>query len=97
MTSDYRHIRLENPAEGLLKIELVAASGLWSLNEESAQELLDGVVHFNSQQHYKVLLLAGSGPAFCAGADLNIDMSEDEEKLIPQLRDRTRLADGRAA
>ena len=90
MAPDYRHIRLTNPAEGLLKIELISSNTMWSLNEHSVTELLEGLTHFNGAEKYKVLVLAGSGPAFCVGADLNIDMSLNEEELVPLLGESTR-------
>lgn len=89
MKNTYKYIHLDDSVNGLIKISLTSLNSLWSLNEQSAGELLEVVRCFNANDAYKVLLLTGSGLGFCVGADLNIDFSLSENELLLRLAEDT--------
>lgn len=65
------HVRVERQNDGSIgKLTLARPEKKNALDRAMADALVDGLVAFKSDPHVKVVLLAGDGADFCAGADL---------------------------
>lgn len=54
-----------------------------AVNGSTAQALADAFRDFDSDQHFKVAILTGTGGTFCAGADLKAVASGQGNRLAP--------------
>lgn len=70
---DYKTILLEK-AGGVATITLNRPDKMNALNQEMADELLDAINNASTDNAVKVVVLTGSGRAFCAGGDVDSPM-----------------------
>ena len=66
---DFRHIRLDEPATGVVRVTL-DRHPVNAVNMELYQEITAVFESFRTS-NYKVVVLTGSGKTFCAGNDVN--------------------------
>ena len=71
--SKYKHIRLDIH-ERVATLTLCAPTSLNALHQSMRLELMDAVDHLEKNDAVRVVVLAGEGKAFCAGADLSEGM-----------------------
>lgn len=71
--SEYQHIKLEID-EGVATITLRSPTSLNALHQSMRFELMDAIDQLENTEAVRVVVLAGEGKAFCAGADLSEGM-----------------------
>lgn len=64
---------------GALRIELHRPDQLNAMTDQMAQELLDAVTAASGDASVRVVVLAGAGRAFCAGADIKAGFVSDDD------------------
>ncbi len=88
----YEHLLVERLG-GVLSLRLNRPAVYNALNGEAIAELTDCLDRLKSGAGLRVLLLAGDGPAFCAGADLEWMRAAADLTMEENLADANRLAD----
>lgn len=78
----------EHPAEGVVLVRLNRPSVLNALNLALRQALADTFTRLDADPAVKVIILAGSERAFCAGADLNEYVDATPTEIIERRMDR---------
>ena len=78
----------EHPAQGVVLVRLNRTGVLNSLNLALRQALAATFVRLDADPAVKVIILAGSERAFCAGADLNEYVDATPPEIIARNMDR---------
>jgi methylglutaconyl-CoA hydratase len=88
----YEHLLVERLG-GVLSLRLNRPAVYNALNGEAIAELTDCLAQVKAGSGLRVLLLAGEGPAFCAGADLEWMRAAADFTPEENLADADRLAE----
>lgn len=75
--SDYQHILIDTPCEGVSRITLNRPDSRNALNNTLRGEILAQLEANDGDESVKVSILRGAGPAFCAGYDLKSDTNQE--------------------
>ena len=78
----------ERPAPGVLVLRLNRPAVLNALNLELRQALAQAFVRLDAQDAVRVVVLAGSERAFCAGADLHEYVDASPSDIVARQMDR---------
>ena len=81
-------LRQEHPAEGVVLLRLHRPAVLNALNLALRQALAQAFTRLDIDPAVKVIILAGSERAFCAGADLNEYVDAKPPEIIERRMDR---------
>jgi enoyl-CoA hydratase/carnithine racemase len=78
----------EHPADGVVVVRLHRAGVLNALNLALRQALAEAFTRLDADPSVRVIVLAGSARAFCAGADLNEYVDATPSEIIARQMDR---------
>lgn len=78
MTSDFQHILLDRPADGVVRVTLNRPAKRNALNNGLRGEIFAALEAADRDSSVQLSILRGAGPAFCAGYDLAADLSAEQ-------------------
>src|SRR6185295_15073630 len=78
----------ERPGERVVRLRLNRPAVLNALNLELRQALAEAFARLDADNGVRAVILAGSGKAFCAGADLNEYAQATPLEIIERQMDR---------
>lgn len=86
--ADYHALRIDRPAEGVLRVTLNRPEALNAVNPAMQDELLRIWADAAADEQTNVVLLTGAGRAFCAGADMKQPARSAEQRVASLDRQR---------